>query len=507
MEQQKTDWIPPLTLFVVTLLSRLPFTSKLLYNLDSVQFAMAVEKYDVALHQPHPPGYFLYVMLAKMLNGFVHDANTSYVMISGIFGSLTVVAIYYLGKEVFNKEVGRWAALLALASPLLWFYSEVALSYIVEAFFSVYVALLCWRILRGEHRLTGWSAVILGISGGIRQNTPVFLFPLWLFSLRNIQPRKIILALTVFTLVSLLWFVPMVVMTGGLDRYYEALRILWVTQNAPGTILESGMEYRIKFVSAVGRFAFYAVGLGLVLMLLHLYSLMRKGLWCSLFMGKGLFFVIWIVPALLFYIFLHIHTGNPGFGLFYAPALLILVPVSVSYVIEEAKRLLPRLNFRPKPVFLGMMSLLLLFNLSLFLFSSIGTSAMEIRNHDVRLNGILDKIQKEFSPTNTIIVSRPYFLYSSWHTAYYLRDFASYLEGHQYPEPEDSLKIFQNKGPFSLVSETTSPKNVDYFVYLIDPDDLEERDFAEAHGLHRIDLDADTFFYYSEYETVKDSRN
>lgn len=492
----KNNWLIPLTLFAVTLLSRLPFTSELLYNLDSVQFAMAMEKYDVALHHPHPPGYFLYVMLAKVINGFVHDANASYVAMSLLFSGLTVVVIYYLGTALFDEEVGRWAAVLGLTSPLLWFYGEVALTYIVEAFFSASIALLCWRISKGEHRLIWWSAIILGISGGIRQNTPVFLLLLWLFSLRHIQLKRVVLALTVFVLVSFAWFVPMVVMTGGLERYSGALGALWVTQNAPGTVFESGIEYRGKFLSAVGRFAFYGVGVGLFFLLLHLYSVIRKGLWRSFFEEKWLFFIFWIVPALLFYIFIHIHPGNPGFGLFYAPALLILVPVSVSYIIEEAKRLFPGLSVTPKPIFFGVCGLLLIVHLYLFLFSSLPTSATEIRNHDARLSMILANIRKDFSPANTIISSKPYFLYSSWHTAYYLRDFAAYEEGYQYPELGRSLKIFHERAPFHPVNQITPPTEIEYLVYLIDPADLAEKEFAEKEGLHRVDLDEETFFYY-----------
>jgi hypothetical protein len=205
------------------------------------------------------------------------------------------------------------------------------------------------------------------------------------------------------------------------------------------------------------------------------------------------------MPAVLFYIFLHIHTGNPGFGLFYAPALLLLVPVSVAYIVGEAKRLLPRLNVRPHPVSLVTLGVLLATQLGFFLFSSLPTSAAEIRNHDQRLALILASIRKDFSPANTIIASRPYFLYSAWHTAYYLRDFAAYEEGYQYPESDATIKIFRDKAPFHPLHRMTPPTEIKYLVYVIDPADLAEKEFAEKEGLHRVDLDAETFFYYGEF--------
>src|SRR5438552_14493119 len=111
-----------LILFTITLLIRIPFTSRLLYDQDSVQFTLATEKYDVYLHQPHPPGYFLYVMSGRLLNLFFHDANSSFLVLSLVGSGLTVVAVYYLGVAIFDRETGLWAALFGLTSPLLWYY-------------------------------------------------------------------------------------------------------------------------------------------------------------------------------------------------------------------------------------------------------------------------------------------------------------------------------------------------------------------------------------------------
>jgi hypothetical protein len=50
---------PPAALFVISLLLRLPFISNALVNWDAVQFALATRSFDIARHQPHPPGYIL----------------------------------------------------------------------------------------------------------------------------------------------------------------------------------------------------------------------------------------------------------------------------------------------------------------------------------------------------------------------------------------------------------------------------------------------------------------
>src|SRR5437667_8787637 len=96
----------PLILFTITLLIRIPFTSRLLYDQDSVQFALALEKYDVYLHQPHPPGYFLYDMAGKLINLFFHDANWSFLLLSLMGSGLTVMAVYYLGVAIVDRDTG-----------------------------------------------------------------------------------------------------------------------------------------------------------------------------------------------------------------------------------------------------------------------------------------------------------------------------------------------------------------------------------------------------------------
>ena len=48
------------------LATRLPFLASSLDDIDAVNFALAVGDFDPARHQPHPPGYAVYVLLAKL---------------------------------------------------------------------------------------------------------------------------------------------------------------------------------------------------------------------------------------------------------------------------------------------------------------------------------------------------------------------------------------------------------------------------------------------------------
>ncbi|OGW56221.1 MAG: hypothetical protein A2Y81_03845, partial [Nitrospirae bacterium RBG_13_43_8] len=434
-KKDKYNILLPLFLFLLTIITRIPFTSKLLYHWDSVQFALALDKYDITAHQPHPPGYFLYVMLGRLLHLFINDANTVFVSISVFFSGLTVVAIYYLGKEMYNKKTAILSALIALTSPNLWFHGEVALTYIVEAFFSTAVALLCWRILKGEHKYLWLSVLALGIAGGIRQNTTVFLFPLWLFSVKGVPLRKIILSFGLLTVVCLLWFIPMIWMTGGWNAYHGAFRDLWLFNTGHVSVFEKGWWSFKIFASSTFNFVIYGIGAGVFILSLAVYSLLRHGKFKSLDRNKVFFFSLWILPAFLFYLLIFIHPANPGYVLIFLPALFILTASSITYIGDQIKQLIK------KDLSKSIAFTIIIISVAIFFFTKYPVSNREIRNHDHNLSIMLSEI-KTFKPDNTGIFVEPYIFYGFRHIMYYLPEYRIYLVDVRIAPTGERMKTF-----------------------------------------------------------------
>ncbi len=151
--------------------SRFAFRSRFLYDLDSVNFALGIGRFDPRIHQPHPPGYFLYVCLGRLIDYLVHDANLALVLMSIAAGIASVILIYLLALEWFGERAAVFAGLLFLFSPLAWFHGTVALTYSVEAFFSALMGYLCWRIDRGKANFILPTAILLGISAGVRPSS------------------------------------------------------------------------------------------------------------------------------------------------------------------------------------------------------------------------------------------------------------------------------------------------------------------------------------------------
>src|SRR5258708_2660106 len=208
-----------LALLLAVGLSRVYFRSHYLYDIDSVNFALSLSRFDPVSHQPHPPGYFLYTLLGRFSQMFFHEPNQAFVAISVAASCGTAVMIYVLTEEWFGREAARFAGLIFLLSPLGWFHGTVALTYIVEAFFSVVIGYLCWRIYLGAAHWIPPAACLLGLSAGFRPSSMLFLGPMFLFSCFRAPVRELALGAGVLIATLLLWIVPMMFESGGWVAY------------------------------------------------------------------------------------------------------------------------------------------------------------------------------------------------------------------------------------------------------------------------------------------------
>src|SRR5262245_24830020 len=132
MLPSRFSWSSPLWIVIFTLLSRVPFMAQMPYGLDSIQYVLGVANYDVRLHQPHPPGYFLFVMAGRLGTLLFHDANRSFVVLNILFSALCVWTVFHLGRDLFDGATGLTGAILLATSPTFWFHGEVALSNVLD---------------------------------------------------------------------------------------------------------------------------------------------------------------------------------------------------------------------------------------------------------------------------------------------------------------------------------------------------------------------------------------
>jgi len=452
--------------------------------MDSCQFALALEKFDVTVHQPHPPGYILYILMGRALNYFIADPNAVFVSISVFFSGLTVASVYLLGKDMFDRKIGIVAALLALSSPTAWFHGEVALIYIVEACFSTIIALFCWRILKGEEKYLWISVVILGLAGGIRQNTPVFLFPLWLYSVRNLPLRKIVASLGVLAVTYLLWFLPMLWMTGGWNAYQGAFRELWMFNTGGHSLFEGEWYTFIRFFFKLVQFIVFGLGACLFPFCVAVYSLARRKKLKSLDSKKSLFFSLWIAPVMMFYLFVFLAIQNPGYILIFLPALYILASFSFVLIGNEFRE-----GYRGK-AFWSAVTAVVVLNTAAFFLLQFPVSHRWIRTHDKDLSILLGDI-KTFDPGETAVFTNNYIYYSYRHIMVYLPEYRVFNVDWRVASTGEERKTFHGyQKKTYMLQGFPVPDRIKFFIAPLSYDDkkYDERSSYEKEGIVVRDL-------------------
>jgi hypothetical protein len=302
----------------VTALSRVPFRAHLLPHWDVIQFALALREYDVVKHQPHPPGYILYVGLARALDVLLADPSVTLTWLAIGSSAVTVFLVYRLAWSLYGRATAVTAAVGLAASPLFWFYGLLGLSYATEAALATAVAMLVWRMRDGRVTAVYGSAVALGLAGGIRQSLLVLLLPLWLgmawSALRRWRP--LLAGLGVLALVVAAWLVPMVWLTGGPRAYLAAGLELFDSTVRATTLLGDSRGNVITLIEAL------LLGLGVLLPIL-MAVVPAAGRMLARRDGPAWLFAGWIVPPLVVYVLL--HFGQYGYLCTVLPALYIVV--------------------------------------------------------------------------------------------------------------------------------------------------------------------------------------
>ncbi|MGM0628175.1 MAG: ArnT family glycosyltransferase [Candidatus Fermentibacterota bacterium] len=302
-------------LFLLFLLLRLPFASSYLVNWDAVNFAMGVEEFSLRNHQPHPPGYPGFILLGRALAWLTGDGASALTLLSMVGGALAPAGLYLFGRRVVGRRGALAAAVLMGSSPLLWYYSEVALTYTLEAALTIPVVLLSFtgRKLRSPRRLMA-AGLLLACLGAVRQTGAVLLLPALAYGAWGLPWRERLRVAAVTACGILAWLVPLLVTAGGPQSYMRLSRELAELTGGRTWALSGNLGGFLQNLGLVTLGA--ATGLGAVLVLLP--RLLRR-----LIPDRRalLLTALWAGPALAVYLL--VHTGQIGYMLLPLPVVFL----------------------------------------------------------------------------------------------------------------------------------------------------------------------------------------
>jgi 4-amino-4-deoxy-L-arabinose transferase-like glycosyltransferase len=468
-------------------LSRYLCRSHYLYDLDSVNFALGIGRFDPVAHQPHPPGYFLYVYLARAVNMLLGDANTSLVAISILASCGAVVVIYFLTLQWFGPTAARFTGLIFLVSPLTWFHGTVALIYIVEAFASALVGYLCWQVYCGREQFAVPAAVLLGISAGVRPSFLLFLTPLFLFSLRQVSLRRILLAVAALGLALLGWFIPMIEASGGFRAYAASFMALWHVAGGKETVMNSSPLTSLVRLLTIGLI--YSLCFGSAILLSG--RVFRPSTEAE--RSKKVFTLVWMAPGLTFFTFVFLLFVNSGY-------LLVVFPPLFAWLGLWAAEWYR--NFEaPGSLKIAVVALLATINVLIFLEGPMYCSYKSVRQFEAEIRDLRQSVRRIASPGRTLIVGFDSHFLGYRHAGYYLPRYATV----QYPEVKLAVgpRVFAMHNRDTQLIQQLKPGGFTQFLFFPLPSD--ERAYTEymdqvkakfpKNALHTIRSGNHTFIF------------
>jgi hypothetical protein len=416
-------------------ISRFAFRTHSLYDLDSVNFALGIARFDPRVHQPHPPGYFLYICLGRLLNYAANDPNLALVILSILASIACVILIYKLALDWFGPRAATFAGLLFLFSPLAWFHGTVALTYSVECAASALIGSLCWRIDRGKTAFIVPTAIALGVTAGIRPSSILFLGPLFLFSIRGAGLNKQLLGILSLGAATLAWFLPMISASGGFAAYFGALSSLWHMVPSKDTIYNSSPVTSIARAIIIVFIYFLCFGAA---------CLAPLGASCGTApadKSKKLFTLVWIAPGLCFFTFIFLKLVNSGYLLVvFAPGCVWLGAWTSCWYESGPWQ-------RAVKIFIAITCAAT--NVLIFAAFPAYFSYRSVRHFETELTQTEAALPQVGSPKDVLIVSFDNHFLGYRHAGYYLPDYLTV----EYPEANlvEGRRVFAMQGRNSFL--------------------------------------------------------
>ncbi len=412
-----SDWLIALTLTLLTALSRWPFRTRMIYAWDGGLFARALADYNVIPHHPQPPGYIFYVGAAKAVAALTGvDANGALVIISLVAASLTVGVLYLLTTLLYGRLAALVAAGLGLTSVSFWFFSEIAYPYTTLALGSVVLALLCWLLAIRRFLSPPLAALLFGLIAGFRQDLLLFLGPLfgatylravglsWAYAWRQLLLGLLAGAAGIAT-----WWIATDLASEGWGSLWRALTLQSANVER-GTsafaIGESGLRENGQLLLWFTKDALH-----LAAFLVVAYFL----LWPLQWRAEGwrpIFLLLWLMPAALFYLLVHI--GEAGYVFSFLPACLVAAGAGTVRLAEALVENLPRFWREQRGAVLRVTIVLFLavlvmsYHAWIFVGSGRLLSAERLACKDEALVQAVAKVQADYPPATTALVTSTY---------------------------------------------------------------------------------------------------
>jgi hypothetical protein len=197
------------------------------WDWDEMLFLLGLRDYDVALHHPHPPGFPLFMLFARVLVSLGAEPFRALQSLNVAAAIAIVPAMIFFGRELrlpFGTNLG--AAILFAFFPNIWFFGGTGFSDVVAIILAVVSIAVLLRGARSSGAFV-LGALLLAIAAGFRpQNLLVGFVPLLIaawFRYRAQKIGSIVAGVTLLTMLVVVSYAGAIAATGNWPRYRDAV--------------------------------------------------------------------------------------------------------------------------------------------------------------------------------------------------------------------------------------------------------------------------------------------
>lgn len=205
-------------------LTRLLAVARSVWEWDEALFTMAMRDYDVTLHHPHPPGFPVFIAMARLIRPLVQDDFRALQTVNVIAAMLVFVAVFLFARELrLRFSTCLASGVLFAFFPNVWFFGGGAFSDVPSIVLVLFAVIFLLRGVR-DRRAYWAGTLLMALAIGIRpQNLLVGLAP-GILATRRRRGWEVFLALTIGIVVVGTAFGAAAWATGSLDGYLRMVR-------------------------------------------------------------------------------------------------------------------------------------------------------------------------------------------------------------------------------------------------------------------------------------------
>lgn len=213
-------------LFFAPVLLYINFMSIGLDDFDSFAFAFALDRWDTALIEVHPPNFPIYIFVAKFVQIIVQDTQLALTLVSVICGAIGIILTALIPATHNHTHAGYIAGLLLIFLPGYWLNSELALSDIPGITFAL-LSVACLLKVRNPNTIKyfAFGCFFAGLSLGVRPHNSIPIMMSGISALYNLRPlnvhyvQKIVSGIVAGIIGITIWLVPIYQTFDGYQGY------------------------------------------------------------------------------------------------------------------------------------------------------------------------------------------------------------------------------------------------------------------------------------------------